>query len=93
MTKQEEIKEVIAAYANDECLYPDEYCEFRHLYCVSEEDAYKCLMKRLDGIGVVIKTDRELPSVFRANEHVMSASAYKKKLEGFTAFEPLIKEV
>ena len=62
MTKQEEIKEVIDAYTDDECLYPDKDCECRNRgYCVSTDDAYKCLMKRLDEIGLVLKVDRELP--------------------------------
>jgi len=62
MTKQEEIMETIDTFTDDICLYPDKDCEWRRrVYCVSGEDAYKCLMKRLDELGVVIKVERELP--------------------------------
>ena len=54
---REEIKKVIDHYTDDDCLYPDKDCKYRGLYnyCISGDDAYKCLMKRLDEIGVVIK--------------------------------------
>ena len=61
--KQEEIraviKEVINAYTDDVCLYPGKNCEFhKGRYCVEDEGAYKCLMKRLGEFGVVIKDRR-----------------------------------
>lgn len=61
MTKQEEIREVIEAYTDDDCLYSKEVCAFRRgEYCISEEGAYKCLMKRLDELGVVIKGSKHV---------------------------------
>jgi hypothetical protein len=62
MNKQEEIREVIDTYTDDGCLFPDRSCNaLGSGYCSSDEEAYKCLMQRLDKIGVVIKVDRELP--------------------------------
>lgn len=62
MATREEIKEAIDTYTDDSCLYPDKSCEFcADGYCVSTEQAYKCLMKRFGEIGVVLKVDRELP--------------------------------
>lgn len=55
MTKQQEIREVIDLYTDDECLYPDKDCKFRDRWCIEGEDAYKCLMKRLGELGVVIQ--------------------------------------
>lgn len=57
---REKIKEVIDAYTDDRCLYPDKDCESRGLYnyCRFSEEAYKCLMQRLDVLGVVIKADK-----------------------------------
>ena len=64
MTKQEEIREVIDAYTDDTCLYPTDKCDFRSRDCCCDyERAYKCLMKRLNKLGVVLKVDRELPKV------------------------------
>ena len=63
MSKQEQIRKVIDDYADDTCLYPEQGCEFcLHGFCVSE-DVYKCLMKRLGELGVVVKVEKEFPSV------------------------------
>ncbi|KKN23685.1 hypothetical protein LCGC14_0902440 [marine sediment metagenome] len=65
MTKQQEIREGIDEYVDDDCLYPKTGCvhmpskDFE--YCNDRDGAYKCLTKRLTEIGVVIKVDRELP--------------------------------
>ena len=63
MTKQEEIREAIDTYTDDRCPFPDDDCEYRaeYGYCISGDDAYKCLLKCLDKLDVVIKVDRELP--------------------------------
>ena len=62
MTKRGEIKKVIDAFSDDACLYPDEPCVYRtDKYCLSSKNAYKCLMKKLAELGVVIRIDRELP--------------------------------
>ena len=83
MTKQEEIREVIDAYTDDDCQYHDRPCEFRgsYGYCISTDDAYKCLMKRLDELGVVIKVDRELPEKLTNNIGCMS----KEQIEEFAS--------
>lgn len=56
MTKQEEIKGILEAWADDCCLFLDRSCNaLGSGYCSSSEEAYKCLMERLDKTGVVIK--------------------------------------
>ncbi len=60
MPTREEIKGVIDAYTDDVCLYRDNPCEHQgkaglEVYCSSAECSYKCLMKRLGELGVVIK--------------------------------------
>ncbi len=66
MTKQQEIREGIDEYVDEDCLYPKTGCvhmpskDFE--YCNDRDGAYKCLTKRLTEIGVVIKVDRELPA-------------------------------
>ncbi len=97
MTKQEEIRKVIDTYTDDACLYPESSCAFdRGGYCVSDDESYKCLMKRLDELGVVIQVERELPKLYD-DEHPNGFSlpgwctdAYKKA--GYVAWEPLIGE-
>ena len=91
--KQEEIREAIDAYTDDDCLYPDKECEFcRGEYCVSDEDSYKCLMKRLDELGVVIKVDKPLPlpplDVF--SKGVIKLSKADLDEAGYVAVKPLI---
>ena len=55
MNKQEEIRKIIYTYKSEGCLYPNKTCDFVDLMCDSGEGAYKCLMKRLSELGVVIK--------------------------------------
>ena len=62
-SKREEIRGVIDAFVEDKCLYPDIVCDtistspFLPGYCSSSEGAYKCLMKRLSELDVVIKVE------------------------------------
>ena len=96
MTKQEEIRRIIDAYTDDECLYPDASCESRsgHGFCRSYEGSYKCLIKNLDELGVVIKVDKPLPlpslDVFTTGVIKLSKADLDKV--GYVAVEPLIKE-
>ena len=99
MTKQEEIKEVVDTYTDDTCLYPDVECKARGTdnYCRFPDDAYKCLMKRLDGLGVVIKVDRELPDnkVWHKAEREFEAYCAGKNeliMAGYVAIIPLIEK-
>ncbi len=64
VTKQEEIREAIDLYVDDECTYLAKDCKWRAKegYCVSDDDSYICLMERFTELGVVIKVDRELPN-------------------------------
>lgn len=100
MTKQEKIREVIDTYTDDGCLYPDKDCVLRQdRYCLSDEDAYKCLMRCLGELGVVIKVDRPIIRKTGIQDLVVPIEikimnelekAYKKA--GYVAVEPLIKE-
>lgn len=66
-TKQEEIRELIELYAQDECFYLKDKCKERGIYnyCISEDGNYSCLMKRLDSKGVVIKGNGlDVPGVY-----------------------------
>ena len=68
MTK--EIREVIDLYTEDRCLYPDRECSHRAstvLYCSNSDCAYRCLIERLDSVGVVLKVEGELPE-YRLND-------------------------
>lgn len=47
------------------------------------------LLEYLHSKGVVRKVGGELPSIFDADENMLSALEYKKKLAGY--FEPLIE--
>lgn len=80
--KQKKIKEAIDAYANDDCLYPTKNCKLcKNEFCISGKDAYKCLMKCLGELGVVIKGDYKIK--------------YSTAIPAGTdlvAVEPLIKE-
>lgn len=61
-SKQKEIREAIDTYVDDGCLFPDRSCNaLGSGYCSSYEEAYKCLMERLDKVGVVIKVEDWLP--------------------------------
>ena len=62
MTKQEEIRKVIDTHVDDGCHFPDRSCDaLGSGYCSSADEHYRCLMERLDKIGLAIKADRELP--------------------------------
>ncbi len=96
MTKREEIRDGIDLYTDDRCLYPEKTCiSFKENYCIEEEGAYKCLMKRLDGLGVVIKVDRELPPFAYVSEQDLNAKTEIQNSilrAGYVATEPLIEE-
>tara|TARA_R100001530_G_C4283513_1_gene146186 strand:+ start:230 stop:544 length:315 start_codon:yes stop_codon:yes gene_type:complete len=58
MVKQEEIRGVIDDLIEDVCLYPKKTCvSFKSNYCLDTDSAYKCLMKRLTELGVVIQSE------------------------------------
>ena len=88
MPTREEIKGVIDAYTDDVCLYRDNPCEHQgkaglEVYCSSAECSYKCLMKRLGELGVVIRVgEEELEAVDTFG------ATYKTKC---VAVEPLIE--
>ena len=68
MNKREEIREIIDAYTDDACLYPDKNCENHGKakadpYCVSADGSYNCLMKRLSELGCAIIVEGELPEI------------------------------
>ena len=99
MTKREEIREVIDIYTDDDCLYPNTTCEWhKGGYCVSGDGSYKCLMKRLDELGVVIKVERELPEKPDGyDDYYLTWQKYDEGQEsmleaGYVAVEPLIEE-
>lgn len=94
MDKQTEVREVIDAHTDDRCLYPDKGCAWcsKEGYCASDNDAYTCLMKRLDGLGVVIKVDRELPEIHTAHPALYKAMQHEMLNAGYVAVESLIKE-
>ena len=103
---REEIREVIDAYTDDECLYQDNPCEFLGKvlgggYCNSAEGSYICLMKRLDELGVVIKIEGELPenpyeppldTTQEGWRDVVEARTKQMLNAGFKAVKSLIKE-
>ena len=106
--KRQEIEQVILAWRDDTCLYPEKECEHRSKgWCTSEEEAMECLKKRLDELGVVIKVDKELPDYdsYYKTTHIPKydfarrASWSKGQLQmlkaGFAGYESLIppKEV
>lgn len=101
MATREEIREVIDAYTDDVCLYQDNPCEFqsgpiKEIFCCDTEGSYRCLMKRLDGLGVVVKVDRELPIYYHNSLETIRKSVieyhdeFSKACCGF--FEPLVDE-
>ena len=101
MSKQEEIRKVLNGYVEDDCLYPDKDCKHRteYNYCRSEDDAYRCLMRRLDELSVVIKAKRRLPSYpgDEAFDLLLCSDIYLNSQDdmlkaGYVAVEPLIKE-
>ena len=56
------------------------------------DDLVEQVIQKLHSQGIVIKVDRELPSIFDSDENILSALEYKKKLAGYVAVELLIKE-
>ncbi len=90
--KREEIREVIDHYADDGCLYPNKTCEFfKGSWCVSGDEAYKCLMKRLDGIGVVIKVKCPDCAWGQVQETVGMTPCYSCNSTGYIT-EPIIED-
>ena len=88
MTKQEEIR---AELERISC----RWCE-HNSYCKGTDQWEACNvpirdLQRLSDLGVVIRVEGKLPSVFDSNEDVISALEYKKKLEGYVAVESLIE--
>ena len=99
MIIQEEIREAIDTYTDDACLYPRKVCFFRKTtfggnYCTSGEDAYRCLMRRLGELGVVIKVDRELPvcACWNWADIATDPKVVSMLKAGYVATEPLIQE-
>jgi len=98
MATREEIREAIDLYTDGKCLYPDKACvSFKGSDCLSDEEAYKCLMRRLGEIGVVIRVERESPLVeFTLTGHMTPSEvaeiggAYRKAYAGYEAVESLI---
>ena len=81
MTKQEEIREILDKWADDQCLYLEQQksCESRSDvgYCSDGVGAYRCLMERLNSKGVVMKV------------HAVMAGQH---MTGVYLVEPLIGE-
>ncbi|KKM24121.1 hypothetical protein LCGC14_1608270 [marine sediment metagenome] len=74
-TKQQEIREVIDHYTDDRCLFPDRVCNALGAgYCSSQEEAYKCLLQRLDSQGVVLKV---VPNEKWCPQHGYPTPCYK----------------
>lgn len=48
------------------------------------------ILNDLHSQDVAIKIEGELPSIFGVENNVIDAMEYKKKLEGYTKWEPLI---
>ena len=73
------------------CLFPDKECvhQGNYAYCQVDDDSYDCLMERLGELGVVIKIEEKLPSIFDSSEGCISALDYQKKLAGYVKTEPL----
>ncbi len=102
MSKQEEIRELLKSWADDQCLFAEQHksCEFRSDvgYCCNEDGAYKCLMEHLDKIGVALKVDRELPKYWfdkGVNDYTKQHNVpygLQEAIEeaGYTAWEPLV---
>lgn len=62
--KRQEIRKVLEAWNRmNDCVYPDKECEHRYKegWCDSVNEAYKCLTKRLDELGVGLKVDLKIP--------------------------------
>ena len=105
MATREEIRKVIDDYTDDRCLYPDRSCESHGLsnagfkgFCISVDGSYQCLMQRLDGLGVVIKVERETMASIcgycefldHCKEEYPECNEFKLEA-GYGVFEPLIE--
>ncbi len=99
MNKREEIRKVIDTYTDDGCLFPDRSCNaLCGGYCSSDTESYKCLMERLDKLGVVIQVDRELPKFSKCwdedghifHDAIVPVTREDMKEAGFAGFERLI---
>ena len=100
LTIRDEIREVVDKYADYTCLYKDDDCESRgrNGWCVSTDASYRCLMKRLGELGVVLRVEKEL-HVIGLNGMISSVVheiQYKERdrmlKAGYAAVEPLIDE-
>ncbi|MBA7665095.1 hypothetical protein ES703_73161 [subsurface metagenome] len=92
MPKREEIREIIDTYTDDGCFYPTKNCKLcKGGYCISTDDAYKCLMKRLGEVGVVMKVEDDTLELIEVAGGMYPV--YKGVAKGSSGFfEPLIKE-
>lgn len=98
--KREKIREVIDSYTDDTCLCPEKKCKFdKGGCCISDEEAYNCLMERLAELDVVIKVDRE--KFTRQKSHLIAGllggfdvASYANGLEdgASIAVDPLIEK-
>ena len=91
MTKQEEIRKEIEKLTENRFRPPAESAGLqwdKNFNSMLSGD----ILNYLHSQGVVIQSDRELPSTFDVNENGISALEYKKKLAGCAFVEPLIKE-
>ncbi len=97
MCKREEIRKVIDTYTDDSCLFPDRSCNaLGSGYCSSDTESYKCLMERLDKLGVVIQvgeisddliqTASESPKYFAQGNGIALVSS-EKTFHIFEAFK------
>jgi len=91
MSKQEEIRQVIDIYVDDVCLYPDTGCMSESVhrdfpgYCDSTEGAYRCLLKRLGELGVMLMVEREFPEhILPDTDNVAMATYAQGYLNGQT---------
>ena len=90
MTKQEEIKEGVQELI-DKC-YGASSPDYPKLIAFQPQKFLNELFPLLDRLGVVIKVDGELPSIFDSNENGISALKYKEKLAGYIKTKPLVEE-
>ena len=80
MTRQEKVREQAIL----------DLMDYKGFHRAPTEGVVDCVFRSLSRGGVVIKVEGKLPSIFDANEDVISALEYKKKLEGYVAVESLI---
>jgi len=92
VTKQEEIREgiresILRSCDSEDCgnIPCDATCPYLNKLVDDR-------LHRLHSQGVVLRVEKELPSVFNGKGDVTSALEYKKKLAGYGFFEALIEE-